>query len=123
MEVDSPWRQVDPPRAVQWAFDISYELRTGVAAGVGIYLAGRILLLVCELRFCICIFSALFLHCVSCRCMYYVKFMYAAPVFPCVNFLYFSPLQPTEACASQAILVSGIKDPMLKPAAAFFICS
>ena len=53
LEVDSPWRQVDPPRAVQWDFDISYELRTGVAAGVGIYLAGRILLLVCELRFCI----------------------------------------------------------------------
>ena len=30
----------------------------------------------------------------------------------------FSPLQSTEACASQAIIVSGIKDPMLKPAPA-----
>ena len=53
-------------------FDISYELRTDVAAGVGIYLAGRILLLVCELRFCIRILAALFLHFVSCCCMYYV---------------------------------------------------
>ena len=74
-------------------FDIeglSYELCTDVAAGVGIYLAGRILLLVCELRFCIRILSALFLHFVSCRCMYYVSFMYVAPVFPCVNFCMFA---------------------------------
>ena len=57
--------EVVPPRAVQWAFGISFELRTVVAAGVGIYLAGRIIPLVCELRFCIRILSALFLHYVS----------------------------------------------------------
>ena len=74
------------------------ELRTDVAAGDGIYLAGRIILHVCELRFCTRILSALFLHFVSCRCMYYVSFMYVAPVFPCVNFE-FSPLQSTEPCA------------------------
>ena len=57
--------QVVPPRAVQWAFEINFELRTVVAAGVGIYLAGRIIQLVCELRFCIRILSALFMHYVS----------------------------------------------------------
>ena len=78
LEVDGPWGQVVPPRVFQWAFDISFELRTVtvVAAGVGIYLAGRILPLVYELRFCIRILSALFLHFVSYYCVYYMSCMY-----------------------------------------------
>ena len=64
------------PRVVQWAFDISFELRTVVAAGVGMYLAGRIIPIVCELRFCIRILSAQFLHFVSYYCVYYMSCMY-----------------------------------------------
>ena len=75
LEVDGPWGQVVPPRALQWAFDINFELRTVVASGVGIYLTGRILPLVCELRFCIRILFALFLHFVSYYCVCYMSCM------------------------------------------------
>ena len=79
---------------------ISFELRTDVAAGVGIYLAGRILPLVCELRFCIRILSALFLHFVSYYCVYYMSCMYIAPMFPYVNFFYIFSLYslPSHYC-------------------------
>ena len=52
------------PELLQWAFYIGlrFEFRTDVAADVCIYLAGWIPLLVCKLRFCICILSALFPH-------------------------------------------------------------
>ena len=42
--------------------------------------------------------SALFLHLISCRCMYYVSCMYVASVFP-VLMCVCSPLQSTEPCA------------------------
>ena len=67
-----------------------------MAAGFVNLLAGRILPLICELNFFIRMSSALFLHFVSCRCMYYVSCMYVAPMFPYVNFCIF---HSTEACA------------------------
>ena len=46
-----------PPRAVQWAFDISFGLRTVVAAGVGNLLEGRILPLVFNLPSHSCVWN------------------------------------------------------------------
>ena len=107
--------QVVPPRAVQWAFDIHFELRTVVAAGVGIYLAGRILPLEYELRFCIIIIiRTISAFCIVLLCVLYVMYMYeyssyVSLLFLCILF---------HSTVYHAILVSGIKDTMLKPAAA-----
>ena len=46
--------------------------------------------------------------------------MYVAPVFPCVNFVCFASAVYRGMCEA-TMLESGIKDIILKPAAAFFI--
>ena len=48
--------------------------------------------------------------------------MYVAPVFPCVNFVFFASAVYRGMCEA-TMLESGIKDLLLKPAAAFFICA